>query len=299
MSNLTDQQLIDELQKRFRKNNETLKELRETTEKLINVNKKLEKSESMKSHFISNITNDIINPFSSILGLTKHLINMEKDEYEKMKEFAQLIHQDTFELDFQLMNIFAAAKLEAGEFSPKISNVKVVDLLKNIINNYRILYHKKNIEIVLKHTIKTTKQNKYFKTDSDKLHLVCSNLLNNSILFSPDNNKISINLNISDEYLELTIKDNGIGINTEYSEKIYDRFYRIDHSIHSENKGLGLGLAVTKGILEMLGGEIWFENHKKGCEFFVKLPEDCSEDIIGDISSNGNEIFFDEENQIF
>ncbi len=300
MSKLSDQQLLDELQKRFQQNNETLCELREMTDKLVNVNKKLEESESMKSHFISNITNDIINPFASILGLTEHLMNMTKEDYEKMQDFARMIHEEAFELDFQLKNIFAAAKLEAGEFFPEISNVKVIDLITNVINTYKILSDKKHITIDFQCTNSSiTREQDFFKTDPDKLHLACSNLLSNSILFSPENSEIVLTLTITDDYIEFSFKDQGIGISRENSDKIFDRFYRINHSINSENKGLGLGLAVTKGVLEMMGGGIRLERSDKGTVFTVNMPEDCSGELVGQASSNGNEVFFDEENEIF
>ncbi len=300
MSKLTDQQLLDELQKRFRQNTETLKELRHLTDKLVSVNQKLEESESMKSHFISNITNDIINPFASILGLTEHLMNMKKEDYEKMKEFARMIHEEAFELDFQLKNIFAAAKLEAGEFFPEISNVKVIDLFQNVINTYDKLSRKKNINIKFLHTNTSSKRDQeFFKTDPDKLQLVCSNLLSNSILFSPEHSEIVISLSITDQYVSFAIQDQGIGISKESSDKIFDRFYRVNHSINSENKGLGLGLAVTKGILEMMEGVIELQHVNGGAEFRVELPEDCSAELVGQTSSNGNEVFFDEEKEIF
>ncbi len=300
MSKLTDQQLLDELQKRFQQNNDTLRELREMTDKLVTVNKKLEESESMKSHFISNITNDIINPFASILGLTEHLMNMKKEDYEKMQDFARMIHEEAFELDFQLKNIFAAAKLEAGEFFPEISNVKVIDLITNVINTYNILSDRKHITVEFQYTnSSTTREQDFFKTDPDKLQLVCSNLLSNSILFSPENSHIKITLSIVDDHIMFSFHDQGIGISRENSDRIFDRFYRINHSINSENKGLGLGLAVTKGVLEMMGGDISLEHSDQGTVFTVNMPEDCSGELVGQASSNGNEVFFDGENEIF
>lgn len=297
MSTLSDQQLLNELQKRFHENNETLQELREMTEKLVLVNKKLEESESMKSHFISNITNDIINPFASILGLATHLMNMRKEDYEKMQAFSRMIYEEAFELDFQLKNIFAAAKLEAGEFSPEISNVKVVDLFTEIINTYRTLSDKK--QITVKFECPPENNQNFFKTDSDKLQLVFSNLLNNSILFSPENSEVIVSLSITNKGIDFLIKDQGIGISKENSDKIFDRFYRVNNSINSENKGLGLGLAVTKGILEMMGGSIKLEHSEQGTVFSVNIPEDSSDDLVGNTSSGSNEVFFDDENEIF
>ena len=81
MSKLTDNELIEELRSRFRDNRESLEELQELNRELKVVNKKLEESEALKSHFISNITNEIINPFTSILGLAKHILGRPRKVY--------------------------------------------------------------------------------------------------------------------------------------------------------------------------------------------------------------------------
>lgn len=300
MSELTDKQLLDELHERFDQNRQTLQELRQMTNKLITVNKKLEESEAMKSHFISNITNEIINPFSSILGLTKHMMQMGKEDYARMQDFARMVYEETFELDFQLKNIFAAAKLEAGEYNPQISRVKVKDLFENTLAVYDYMSNKKSIDLHLQYNNVATQQtDDLFKTDPDKLQVVLSNLVNNAIRFSPENSGVIIDLEVTDTRLSFSVQDDGGGIPPEYARKIFDRFYRIDNSINSDNKGLGLGLTVTKGILEMMGGSIALQHPEKGSIFQVELPEDQTQELVGHTSSDGNEIFFDDEHETF
>ena len=115
MSDLTDKELIDELKKRFEVNKQTLNEVQELNDELRKVNRKLEDSEALKSHFISNITNEIINPFASILALSKNILSVDKENWKKVITMVSLIYSEAFNLDFQLRNIFVAAKLEAGE----------------------------------------------------------------------------------------------------------------------------------------------------------------------------------------
>jgi len=100
MSKHTDQELIDELQKRFEENAKTIQELKDLTEELKIVNKKLEESEALKSHFISNITNEIINPFTSILGLSRNILAVKKENWKKVISMVALIHSEAFNLDF-------------------------------------------------------------------------------------------------------------------------------------------------------------------------------------------------------
>ena len=110
MSKLTDQELIDELQKRFEENKKTIQELKDLTEELKIVNKKLEESEALKSHFISNITNEIINPFTSILGLSRNILAVKKENWKKVISMVALIHSEAFNLDFQITKYISCSK---------------------------------------------------------------------------------------------------------------------------------------------------------------------------------------------
>ena len=131
---ITDSSLINELDKRLVENKKAFAELEELTEQLKIVNKKLEESEALKSHFISNIRNEIINPFTSIINLSKQILSM--NDLEKAKRNASLIHGEAFFLDFQLKNIFAAAELEAGETLPQIYTVNIQNTIKSLIDSY-------------------------------------------------------------------------------------------------------------------------------------------------------------------
>ncbi|MFO7842861.1 MAG: hypothetical protein R6V16_03550, partial [Bacteroidales bacterium] len=149
MSELTDQELIEELRKRFDQNKKALKEVQELNDELQKVNKKLEESEALKSHFISNITNEIINPFASILALSKNILSVEKENWKKVFSMVSLIYSEAFNLDFQLRNIFVAAKIEAGEIFPEILNVDVKQLMDSVVDSFKYQSKKKKIDIQL------------------------------------------------------------------------------------------------------------------------------------------------------
>jgi signal transduction histidine kinase len=100
------------------------------------VNAKLAESESLKSHFISNITNEIVNPFTSIVVLSKNILSVKEGDWDKVKRMASLIHSEAFNLDFQLKNIFAAAEIEAGELFMEVSNVKVDLLIEALLESF-------------------------------------------------------------------------------------------------------------------------------------------------------------------
>lgn len=298
MSKLSDQELIDELQKRFEENSRTIQELKDLTEELKIVNRKLEESEALKSHFISNITNEIINPFTSILGLSRNILAVKKENWKKVISMVALIHSEAFNLDFQLRNIFLAAKIEAGEIYPEILNVDLKNLVKSVIDSFRIESKKKNISIDFQFDIKPEKGNVFFfKTDPEKVKLAIANLISNAIKFSYDDNNIIIRVWKTDNIVNVMVQDFGTGISEANQKIIFDRFKRLDSGINSLNRGHGLGLSINKAVIDLLQGKIGIKSEvNNGATFTLTIPE--AKTNIAGFSADGNEFLFDEE-QVF
>ena len=295
MSKLTDQELIDELQKRFEENKKTIQELKDLTEELKVVNKKLEESEALKSHFISNITNEIINPFTSILGLSRNILAVKKENWKKVISMVALIHSEAFNLDFQLRNIFLAAKIEAGEIYPEILNVDLKNLIRSVIDSFRIECKKKNIAIEFEFDIKPAKGIIfYFKTDPEKIKLALANLISNAIKFSFDENKIIVKATKEGEMVNISVTDFGTGISEANQKIIFDRFKRLDSGINSLNRGHGLGLSINKAVIDLLQGRIEIKSEiNKGATFSLLVPE--AKTNIAGFATDGNEFLFNDD----
>ena len=295
MSDLSDKELIDELKKRFENNKRTLEEVQSLNEELKKVNRKLEDSEALKSHFISNITNEIINPFASILALSKNILSVEKENWKKVISMVSLIYSEAFNLDFQLRNIFVAAKLEAGEIFPEILNVDIKHLIESVIESFKYECKKKKLKIEFEFKIQT-EYNKpfFFKTDPEKLRLILSNLLSNAVKFSHDDNIINIIAVLEGENLVVSVRDHGTGISLENQKIIFDRFKRLDSGINSIHRGHGLGLSINKALLDLLNGSIDIQSElEQGANFTFSIPENDSQ--VSGFAFDGNELFFDEE----
>lgn len=293
MSRLTDQELIEELQRRFEENRKTIQELKELTEELKIVNKKLEESEALKSHFISNITNEIINPFTSILGLSRSILSVKKENWKKVISMVALIHSEAFNLDFQLRNIFLAAKIEAGEIYPEILNVDLKNLVKSVIDSFRIEAKKKNLSFEFNFEIIPEKGDIfYFKTDPEKVKLAIANLISNAIKFSYENGKIIVRVWKDEEMVHISVQDFGTGISEANQKIIFDRFKRLDSGINSLNRGHGLGLSINKAVIDLLQGKISIKSEiNKGATFTISIPE--AKTNIAGFSADGNEFLFD------
>ncbi|MBN1115896.1 MAG: HAMP domain-containing histidine kinase [Bacteroidales bacterium] len=261
---------------------------------LVKVNSKLEEAEALKSHFISNICNELVNPFTSVLALSDNILDVDKENWKKVISMVALIHSEVFHLDFQLKNIFAAAKLEAGELQPEISTVDIESLIGHVIDTFKYDTRHKSINIISEIEGKNNEGKLFFNTDPEKLSLILMNLLSNALKFSYEKSKIYLRASKVFDKLIVEVQDFGKGISSEDENIIFDRFKRVDSGINSVNRGHGLGLSVNKAVLDILDGTISFTStEKKGTTFIVNIPE--SKETSTGTSSDVNELFFDEE----
>ena len=292
-NNITDEELLAELKRRFDENNANLEQERKLIAELNTVNEKLLASEHLKSNFLSNIRNEINNPIASILELSKNIYEGQLD-LDSMKAFATLIFSEAFDLDFQLRNIFLSAEIEAGESPLSVISVNISSLIESVISAFKTKIDKKEFSFSWENEIDNQT---IFKTDSEKLHLILSNLIANAIQFNKPNGSISIKSKIEEGLLNISIEDSGIGISKENQTKIYDRFHQIEEGSTKTYGGHGLGLSITKALLEIIEGEISLESLEgKGSKFTLSINQlegfDEDEDTF---SSDGNDFLFDQD----
>ena len=232
-------------------------------------NEKLKESDAFKSHFISNITNEIINPFASILGISKNISLLDERKIGQIHSMSNLIYNEAFDLDFQLQNIFSAAKIESGEMNMELSSIQPAEIVEEIIESLRFKSENKNqyIELELDDNLAYN-----LVTDKDKFQIIIKNLLSNAIIFGYEKTKISVVLKQVEEKLMIQISNKGDQLDEEELNIIFDRFTKLDKTINSINQGHGLGLSVTKAYLEFLEGEIEvYSNEKEGNVFRVSM----------------------------
>ncbi len=262
------------------------KENRELLRQTELLNQKLVESEAFKSHFLSNVTNEIINPFASVIGLSEQIIHLQKEECDKVFELAELIYTEAASLDFQLRNIFVAARLEAGEEVPEPSRFDLKELIDEVLLKLAHEADKKQIRI----TTNWKLQENQFITDRGMLQLILLNILSNAINFSTEGKTVYITLQRQPNRLILEVKDEGIGMTQEESARIFDRFHRANPRIQSVTPGSGLGLAVVEGLLFLLNGEIEVTTApQQGTTIKITLPEMEAQQITFD-----DDLFFEE-----
>lgn len=245
------------------------KEQEELYNQLKELNRKLEESDASKSHFLSNISNEIINPFTSIMGISQYILKLNSSDIEQIHEMASLINSEAFDLDFQLQNIFAAAKIESGENNVELIDLNIHDFVKEITDSFQQKAEKRNLRIELTHLF--TKE--HFVSDANKLRMILINLIINAITFSEENTAIAIHIELNETEFSFKISNQGNPISSENAKIIFDRFIKLDNSINSLNQGHGLGLSIIKDYVELLEGTVDFvSNEKTGTTFSVRLP---------------------------
>ena len=293
MNIYNDDELLEELKNRFNQQRKSLKELEYLTGMLKELNHKLEESEKLKSHFLSNIRNEIINPFASIIGLSQSIKNIPSEKIEKIYSMATLIHSEAFALDFQLHNIFAAAEIEAGDLTLQYAIFDVNELCTTVISSFSHELEKKEIKV----NYSSNNSQIPLKSDPEKLKVIISNLLSNAIKYSNKGADIDIKINSNGGFVGIEIQDYGIGIEENSRKIIFDRFKRIDDTINSLNTGHGLGLSVVQAYLDLLGGSInLFSEVNKGSTVSISIVN--NENEIGD-SFSDEDVMFESGGEVF
>lgn len=299
---LTDEQLLNELRERFQTKEKALTDYQKMVEKLGVVNKKLQDSERLKSQFLSNIRNEINNPFASIMGLSRQMADPNSQlDPERVRYVASLIFSEAFDLNFQLKNIFAAADFEAGEMVADCSRVCISDFMQEVLREFEPLAEEKKVKTKLVAENADTRTKSFFCTDAGKLQLIVGNLLSNAIKFSKadvnspaEGNTIKLVYSIEDAYLKVSVLDKGIGISADDQQKIFDSFTQLNDGMTKSYRGHGLGLSVVKAMLDLLEGQISVESQSHGgSKFTVSIPEFSDIQSVA-TSTAGNEFLFDD-----
>ncbi|CAH2031216.1 sensor histidine kinase [Trichlorobacter ammonificans] len=293
MDTISDEQLLEELRTRLNQSRRSLQDISVLNHKLVEMNRRLEQSESLKSNFLSNIRNEINNPLNAIIGLAGHLASLVNDP--QAEEIAGLIHAEAFSLDYQLRNIFIAAELEAGDAQPEIEQVDVVSVIVSTLDNFKAVADAKGIRLAYTLIGTDDAGRLRFPTDAEKLQVVLSNLVANAVEFSSTGSEVEVLAGLMDDELHIQVKDQGIGIAAENLERIFDRFTQLDTGSTRAHRGHGLGLSIVKALLDLLQGTIEVQSSPDvGSVFSVTLFPAAFDESAVTFAEGGNLFLFDE-----
>jgi signal transduction histidine kinase len=290
MKELSDEALLNEVRRRMSLSEKTILEQQDMLQEMQRLNARLEQSEAMKSHFISNIKNEINNPLASILALTQTIVDKQSSLPADVQRNLKLIYNEAYALDFQMTNIMTAAEIEAGQVTPQWVEVGVSQVLEQVIQSFETIREKKGVPVRVEGDTPVQ-----FVTDGRYFRIILANLVSNAIKFSNGNDAVVISLRITDEQLVISITNAGSDIPQEDVARIFDRFTQLDTGTVKKYQGHGLGLSVIRSLVELLDGSIAVTTQTPGVTFTVRLPVKASEEgFRALLGGDGSEILFDE-----
>lgn len=230
----------------------------------------LERANKMKSEFLANMSHELRTPLNAIIGFAEVLRDkIAGDLNEEQMDFVNDIHSSGCHLLQMINDILDLSKIEAGKMELQYEVFLVPEAIEDVYTILKGLASKKHLE--LKTMVPTDV--KSIEADRVKFKQVLYNLLSNAIKFTPENGKITLEAGIVNTMLQISVSDTGIGMKSENREKVFKEFWQADSSFARKYEGTGLGLALTKRIVEMHGGKIWFESeYGKGSIFYFTLP---------------------------
>jgi len=226
----------------------------------------------LKSRFFTNISHEFKTPLTLILGPAEKLLT--ESQTDDILKQAGLIKRNSIRLLGLINQLLDLSKLEAGKLKLEASLSNIVSFVKGVTQSFESLAEQKDIKL----KVVAEKENIGIYFDKDKMLKILSNLLSNALKFTPEDGLIEISINETKKlpnagFIEIKVRDTGIGIPEEELPKLFERFYQVETSQMKKYGGTGIGLALTKELVELHRGFINVTSIPgEGSEFTIELP---------------------------
>lgn len=248
-------------------------ELKRIEEELIIARNKAEESDQLKSSFLSNISHEIRTPMNAVLGFSE-LLSEDNSSPEEKRKYLDIIRSSANQLMILINDILDISKLDVKQIKLKFEKCSLNDLfseLKLQFNKQKILNNKPDIEINT--SVYFDDKNSFIYTDRIRLQQILNNLIVNSLKYTNSGFIKFGYLLKSPNTLLFYVSDSGKGIDTDKQKVIFDRFRQVDESSSAKFGGVGLGLPIAKGMVELFEGSIWLESVINiGTTFYFTIP---------------------------
>ena len=227
--------------------------------------------ERMKTEFVSLAAHQLRTPLSAIKWTLRMILDGDLGKITKEQEdFLNKTYQSNERMINLINDLLNVARIEEGRYLFKLVPVQVEELVRSTINIYKDEIKRKKITLDFqKPKIRLPK----IQIDEEKIGLAIQNLIENALRYTNPGGRMTISLKGGIKEIELSVKDTGVGIPKEQQERVFSKFFRGANVIRMEAEGSGLGLFITKNIIEAHGGKIWFNSEEnKGATFYFILP---------------------------
>ena len=229
---------------------------------------RLKELDSLKTRLYTNITHEFRTPLTVIMGMSETFSDTKNPAYKKAQKLIMRNSKNLLNLVNQMLDL---AKLESGNLRLNLRQENIIPYLQYLTESFQSVAQMKNINL----TFYTEVDNLVMDYDEEQIKQILSNLLSNALKFTPESGKIILHCSHikAASQLQIKVKDSGIGISEENLQHIFNRFYQADNSSTRKGEGTGIGLALTKELVEVMEGSISVSSKlEKGTEFTVVLP---------------------------
>ena len=233
--------------------------------------------ERLKDELISNVSHELRTPLTSIKGAVEILLTYQDEDPAMQAEFLGIIDKESDRLARLIEDVLDIARLQSGQVQFRLSEVEVPDVIEAAVRSTHSLTTQKDLKVAI---LLNDDLPKVF-SDQDRLVQVVTNLLSNAIKFTPNGGSIQVQSGLSPitspdtdvAMVEISVSDDGVGIDESEIGNIFNRFQQAGDTISSSPQGSGLGLHISREIVEHLGGKIWVESKPgSGSTFFFTVP---------------------------
>jgi Na+/proline symporter/nitrogen-specific signal transduction histidine kinase len=246
------------------------RELEKATADLKEANLRLQELDRLKDDFISTVTHELRTPLTSVRSLAEILSTNPGIDADQLENFAGIIIKESDRLIRLVSQILDYEKIESAQMDWAVASLDLGEVVNDAVNSTRQLINDKNITIDLDLTPDVPR----VSGDRDRLIQVMVNIISNAVKFcDPDRGMIAVRLRVADNHLIVEVQDNGIGINPKDLNKIFQPFQQVKNPTQGRPGGTGIGLTITKRIIDFHHGRIWVESEPgRGSRFSFSLP---------------------------
>lgn len=227
--------------------------------------------ERMKTEFVSLAAHQLRTPLSGTKWALKMMLDGDLGQITAdQKEFLEKTYKSNERMINLINDLLDVARIEEGRylFNPILSQLESV--VEFVLNSNKEEIKKKNIKLEFR---KPSKFLPKVMLDVEKMRLVIQNFFDNAIKYTPAGGKIEVSLSVDNKEVEFSIRDSGVGIPEDQRPRVFSKFFRASNVIKMETDGSGLGLFISKNIIEAHGGKVWFESKEgQGSTFYFILP---------------------------
>jgi len=245
-------------------------ELEAATAELRAANERLQEVDRLKDDFMSTITHELRTPLTSIRAFSEILLDDPDIEAAQRTKFVSIIAKETERLTRLINQVLDLAKIESGGADWCVARVNVREIVADTLARMSPVFKEKGIEVEARLPDRISPVN----ADLDRLVQVLLNLLSNAVKFCrPGSGRIEVSLSENESDVRVDIRDNGLGIAIENQALIFQKFRQAGDTTTGKPQGTGLGLHISRQIVEHFGGRLWVESrHGEGACFSFTLP---------------------------